>query len=136
MYWIGYICGYFGVYVSSFCPQVQSISIHNNTFTVEKENRTHHQPTAYPKQVGKIQTLISLKRFVFAFQLQVKHTEAPKPLYPVNATVPTGTYLKPLGAHPPPTTVTKEPEATAKPSSQLTDKPQPKYDAGVLICVF
>ena len=61
-------------------------------------------------------------------QLQVKHTEAPKPLYPVNATVSTSASLKPSGAHhPPPTTVTKEPVVAAKPSAQLADKSQPKY---------
>ncbi|XP_065915350.1 aurora kinase C-like [Dysidea avara] len=85
--------------------QVQSISIHNNTFTVDKENHSHHQTTAYPKQ------------------LQVKHTEVPKPLYPVNATVPTSAHLKPSGAHhPPPTTVVKEPVVAAKPPTQPSDK--------------
>ena len=65
----------------------------------------------------------------------MKHTEVPKPLYPVNATVPTSAHLKPSGAHHPlPTTVAKEPVVAAKPPTQPSDKSLSKYV--VILCMI
>lgn len=104
-----------------------SIVIHKvQGITLNKENHlSHHATTTYSKQVRAHITVTSINASIKT-QLNVKHLEIPKPLFPVNTTV---SHVKNPDTHHHPLLSSKEPKQAAVASNPVTVQPAEKAAA-------